>query len=110
VAHLATDPEVGRFNGHSLSSGELAKEYSFNDLDASQQDAWRYLVEVQDAGRHHRIPMNHAPAKAQRPRMLTRSFVLVFDASSGSSTSFYLLLAAIPLSVACTSATPSREG
>jgi hypothetical protein len=55
--------------------------------------------------------MNHAaPAKAQRPRMLTRSFVLVFDASSGSSTSFYLLLAAIPLSVACTSAAPSREG
>jgi predicted ester cyclase len=50
VAHLATDPEVGRFNGHSLSSGELAKEYGFTDLDASQQDAWRYLVEVQDAG------------------------------------------------------------
>ena len=51
VAHLAADPEVGRFNGRSLSSGGLAKEYSFTDLDGSQPDAWRYLVEVQDAGR-----------------------------------------------------------
>ncbi|HEY6674884.1 MAG TPA: SDR family oxidoreductase [Rubrobacteraceae bacterium] len=51
VAHLAADPEVGRFNGRSLSSGRLAKEYSFTDLDGSQPDAWRYLVEVQDAGR-----------------------------------------------------------
>ena len=51
VAHLAADPEVGRFNGRSLSSGGLAKEYDFTDLDGSQPDAWRYLVEVQDAGR-----------------------------------------------------------
>jgi NAD(P)-dependent dehydrogenase (short-subunit alcohol dehydrogenase family) len=51
VAHLAADPEVGRFNGRSLSSGGLAKKYGFTDLDGSQPDAWRYLVEVQDAGR-----------------------------------------------------------
>jgi hypothetical protein len=51
VAHLAADSEVGRFNGRSLSSGGLAKEYGFTDLDGSQPDAWRYLVEVQDAGR-----------------------------------------------------------
>ena len=51
VAHLAADPEVGRFNGRSLSSGGLAKEYDFTDLDGSQPDAWRYLVEVQDADR-----------------------------------------------------------
>jgi NAD(P)-dependent dehydrogenase (short-subunit alcohol dehydrogenase family) len=51
VAHLAADPEVGRFNGGSLSSGGLAKEYGFTDLDGSQPDAWRYLVEVQDVGR-----------------------------------------------------------
>ena len=51
VAHLAADPEVGRFNGRSLSSGGLAKVYGFTDLDGSQPDAWRYLVEVQDAGR-----------------------------------------------------------
>jgi hypothetical protein len=42
---------VARFNGRSLSSGGLAKEYGFTDLDGSQPDAWRYLVEVQDPGR-----------------------------------------------------------
>ena len=51
VAHLAADPEVARWNGRSLSSGSLAKEYGFTDLDGSQPDAWRYMVEVQDAGR-----------------------------------------------------------
>jgi NAD(P)-dependent dehydrogenase (short-subunit alcohol dehydrogenase family) len=51
VAHLAAEPEVGRFHGRSLSSGGRAKEYGFTDLDGSQPDAWRYLVEVQDAGR-----------------------------------------------------------
>jgi NAD(P)-dependent dehydrogenase (short-subunit alcohol dehydrogenase family) len=51
VAHLAADPDVARWNGDSLSSGGLAKAYGFTDLDGSQPDAWRYLVEVQDAGR-----------------------------------------------------------
>ena len=51
VAHLASDPEVARFNGRSLSSGGLAKEYGFADLDGSRPDAWRYMVEVQDPGR-----------------------------------------------------------
>jgi NAD(P)-dependent dehydrogenase (short-subunit alcohol dehydrogenase family) len=51
VAHLAANPDVARFNGRSLSSGGLAKEYGFTDLDDSQPDAWRYLVEIQDAGR-----------------------------------------------------------
>ena len=50
VAHLAADPEVARWNGRSVSSGALAKEYGFTDLDGSRPDAWRYLVEVQDAG------------------------------------------------------------
>ena len=50
VAHLAADPEVGRFNGRSLSSGGLAKVYGFTDLDGSRPDAWRYMAEVQDAG------------------------------------------------------------
>jgi NAD(P)-dependent dehydrogenase (short-subunit alcohol dehydrogenase family) len=52
VAHLAADPDVARFNGRSLSSGALAKIYGFTDLDGSRPDAWRYMVEVQDAGRH----------------------------------------------------------
>jgi NAD(P)-dependent dehydrogenase (short-subunit alcohol dehydrogenase family) len=51
VAALAQDPDVSRWNGKSLSSGQLAKVYGFTDLDGSQPDAWRYLVEVQDAGK-----------------------------------------------------------
>jgi NAD(P)-dependent dehydrogenase (short-subunit alcohol dehydrogenase family) len=51
VAALAADPDVARWNGQSLSSGQLAKIYGFTDLDGSQPDAWRYLREVQDPGR-----------------------------------------------------------
>lgn len=51
VAHLAADPDVARWNGQSLSSGQLAKVYGFTDLDGSQPNAWRYLVEVQDKGK-----------------------------------------------------------
>ncbi|MGW2448529.1 SDR family oxidoreductase [Streptomyces sp. NPDC001675] len=51
VAALAADPGVSRFNGRSLSSGGLAQEYGFTDLDGSRPDAWRYLAEVQDPGR-----------------------------------------------------------
>lgn len=51
VAALAGDPEAARWNGQSVSSGQLAQEYGFYDLDGSQPDCWRYLVEVQDAGR-----------------------------------------------------------
>ncbi|MFE5504795.1 SDR family oxidoreductase [Amycolatopsis japonica] len=50
VAALAGDAEVARWNGKSMSSGELAKEYGFTDLDGSRPDCWRYLVEVQDPG------------------------------------------------------------
>jgi len=51
VAALAADPDVRRWNGKSLSSGELAKVYGFTDVDGSRPDAWRYIVEVQDAGK-----------------------------------------------------------
>jgi NAD(P)-dependent dehydrogenase (short-subunit alcohol dehydrogenase family) len=51
VAALAADPEVARWNGTSLSSGGLAREYGFTDLDGTRPDCWRYIVEVQDAGR-----------------------------------------------------------
>jgi NAD(P)-dependent dehydrogenase (short-subunit alcohol dehydrogenase family) len=51
VAALAQDPHVSRWNGLSLSSGQLAKIYGFTDLDGSQPDAWRYVTEVQDAGK-----------------------------------------------------------
>ncbi|MHB9855371.1 SDR family oxidoreductase [Streptomyces krungchingensis] len=49
VAALAADPDVARWNGESLSSGQLAQVYGFTDRDGSRPDAWRYLVEVQDA-------------------------------------------------------------
>jgi NAD(P)-dependent dehydrogenase (short-subunit alcohol dehydrogenase family) len=51
VVALAQDPDVSRWNGQSLSSGQLAKIYGFTDLDGSRPDAWRYVVEVQDAGK-----------------------------------------------------------
>ncbi|WP_448626888.1 SDR family oxidoreductase [Geodermatophilus sp. URMC 64] len=51
VAALAADPDRRRFDGKSLSSGELAGVYGFTDLDGSRPDAWRYVVEVQDAGK-----------------------------------------------------------
>ena len=50
VAALAADPQLQRRNGGSFSSGGLAREYGFTDLDGSQPDCWRYMVEVQDAG------------------------------------------------------------
>jgi NAD(P)-dependent dehydrogenase (short-subunit alcohol dehydrogenase family) len=51
VAALAADPDRARWNGQSLSSGQLASIYGFTDLDGSRPDAWRYVVEVQDAGK-----------------------------------------------------------
>jgi NAD(P)-dependent dehydrogenase (short-subunit alcohol dehydrogenase family) len=51
VAALATDPDRARWNQASLSSGRLAREYGFTDVDGSTPDAWRYIVEVQDAGK-----------------------------------------------------------
>jgi NAD(P)-dependent dehydrogenase (short-subunit alcohol dehydrogenase family) len=51
VAALAADPDVTRHNGGSFSSGGLAKEYGFTDVDGSRPDCWRYMVEVQDPGK-----------------------------------------------------------
>ncbi|WP_433182591.1 SDR family oxidoreductase [Actinoallomurus sp. CA-150999] len=51
VAALATDPDVGRWSGQTLSSGGLAKVYGFTDADGTRPDAWRYITEVREAGR-----------------------------------------------------------
>ncbi len=51
VLALAQDPLAARWSGQSLSSGQLAKIYGFTDLDGSQPDCWRYVTEVQDAGK-----------------------------------------------------------
>jgi NAD(P)-dependent dehydrogenase (short-subunit alcohol dehydrogenase family) len=46
VAALAADPDRDRWNGESLSSGQLAQVYGFTDLDGTRPDCWRYMVEV----------------------------------------------------------------
>ncbi|MEV5599528.1 SDR family oxidoreductase [Streptomyces sp. NPDC052496] len=51
LAALAGDPDVARFNGQTLSSGGLAKEYGFTDVDGSAPDAWRYITEVEQEGK-----------------------------------------------------------
>ncbi|MCH0543362.1 SDR family oxidoreductase [Streptomyces sp. MUM 203J] len=50
VAALAADPDRGRWNGQSLSSGQLAKVYGFTDADGSQPDAWGYFRDVVHGG------------------------------------------------------------
>ncbi|MDQ0616623.1 SDR family oxidoreductase [Arthrobacter globiformis] len=50
VAALAADPDVHRRTGGSFSSGGLAQEYGFTDVDGSRPDCWRYLEEIQEAG------------------------------------------------------------
>ena len=51
IAALAADPDKARWNGQSLSSGGLAQVYGFTDLDGSRPDCWRYMIEVQEAGK-----------------------------------------------------------
>ena len=51
IVALATDPDRARFTGQSLSSGGLAQVYGFTDVDGSRPDCWRYMTEVQEAGR-----------------------------------------------------------
>lgn len=51
VAALAADRERHRWNGQSLSSGQLAGVYGFTDLDGSRPDCWRYITEVREAGK-----------------------------------------------------------
>jgi NAD(P)-dependent dehydrogenase (short-subunit alcohol dehydrogenase family) len=51
VAALAADPDRGRWNQKSVSSGELARHYGFTDVDGSRPDIWRYTAEVREAGK-----------------------------------------------------------
>jgi NAD(P)-dependent dehydrogenase (short-subunit alcohol dehydrogenase family) len=43
VVSLALDPKRSRWNQHSVTSGQLAKEYGFMDVDGSQPDSWRHI-------------------------------------------------------------------
>ncbi|MEV5242393.1 SDR family oxidoreductase [Streptomyces cinnamoneus] len=47
VAALAADPGVARWNGQSLSSGQLARVYGFTDTDGTQPDAWGYITALE---------------------------------------------------------------
>ena len=51
IAALAADPSLRRYAGRTLTSAELARTYGITDTDGSRPDCWRYIVEVQDAGR-----------------------------------------------------------
>jgi NAD(P)-dependent dehydrogenase (short-subunit alcohol dehydrogenase family) len=51
VAALTADPERSRWNGESLSSGQLAQEYGFTDTDGTRPDCWRYMTDVIEAGK-----------------------------------------------------------
>lgn len=51
LAALAVDEQRHEWNGKSLSSGGLAKRYDLYDVDGSQPECWRYLVEVVEAGK-----------------------------------------------------------
>ncbi len=50
VAALAGDPDVSRWNGQSLSSGQLAQVCGFTDVDGTRPDCWRYMDEVIEVG------------------------------------------------------------
>jgi NAD(P)-dependent dehydrogenase (short-subunit alcohol dehydrogenase family) len=50
VAALAADPERARWNQQSLTSGRLAHEYGFTDLDGSRPDVWAYTNAVEQRG------------------------------------------------------------
>ncbi|WP_425582437.1 SDR family oxidoreductase [Streptomyces synnematoformans] len=46
VAALAADPDKARWNGASLYSGQVAKEYGFTDADGTVPDSWPYFARV----------------------------------------------------------------
>jgi NAD(P)-dependent dehydrogenase (short-subunit alcohol dehydrogenase family) len=46
VAALAADPEVARWAGKALSSGQLASVYGFTDLDGSRPEANRFFADA----------------------------------------------------------------
>jgi NAD(P)-dependent dehydrogenase (short-subunit alcohol dehydrogenase family) len=51
IVALATDPTGRRqYAGRVLSSADLARIYGVTDIDGTQPDCWRYVVEVQDPG------------------------------------------------------------
>jgi NAD(P)-dependent dehydrogenase (short-subunit alcohol dehydrogenase family) len=48
IVAIASDPERARWNQRSLTSGQLAAEYGFADIDGSRPDVWRYERDVEE--------------------------------------------------------------
>jgi NAD(P)-dependent dehydrogenase (short-subunit alcohol dehydrogenase family) len=48
VAALAADPDRSRWNQQSVTSGQLAHEYGFTDVDGSQPDVWSVIAATDD--------------------------------------------------------------
>ena len=51
VAAIAADPKRERWNQMSVTSGQLAIEYGFTDIDGSRPDVWRYDYAVERGDR-----------------------------------------------------------
>jgi NAD(P)-dependent dehydrogenase (short-subunit alcohol dehydrogenase family) len=51
VVALAADPNRRRWNQTSVTSGQLAREYGFTDIDGSRPDIWRYIEQAREPGR-----------------------------------------------------------
>src|SRR5918994_1523754 len=47
VVAIATDPKRERWNQQSVTSGQLAAEYGFTDIDGSRPDVWGYNAAVE---------------------------------------------------------------
>ena len=58
IVAIATDPERARWNQHSVTSGQLAGEYGFTDVDGSRPDVWRYERDVEE-GHQGLIPNDY---------------------------------------------------
>jgi len=50
VVALATDPARSRWNQRSVTSGQLAREYGFTDVDGTRPDIWRFIEQVREPG------------------------------------------------------------
>jgi len=50
VAALAADPARARWNQQSVTSGQLAAEYGFTDIDGSRPDVWRFERDAEAGG------------------------------------------------------------
>jgi NAD(P)-dependent dehydrogenase (short-subunit alcohol dehydrogenase family) len=50
IVALASDRDRARWNQRSVTSGQLAREYGFTDVDGSRPDVWRYIEEVRERG------------------------------------------------------------